>query len=202
MKLRTVSRGMVAALVVAVGLVGVIHDHLVDTRASPQLAGTDLGGTPAPGFTLSDQSGTPLSLGGLRGQPVVLTFLYTHCPDECPLTAEKLRMAANQLGAQAGKVAWIAVSVDPTGDTPTTASAFVHAHGLEGRLHYLLGSQAQLAPVWNAYHVSVVPSANGEIAHTLVVYLIDQHGRERVLLDASFMPTQVADDLRALLAGH
>jgi protein SCO1/2 len=202
MKLRMISRGLVAALVVVVALVIVVHDRLADTQAAPRLTGTDLGATAAPAFTLSDQSGARVSLAGLHGHPVVLTFLYTHCPDECPLTAEKLSMAADQLGVQAAaRVAWVAISVDPVGDTPTTATAFVHAHGLDGRLRYLLGTQQQLAPVWQAYHVSVTPGANGEIDHALVLYVVDAQGRERVLLDATFTPTQLAGDLRALLAG-
>ncbi len=202
MKLRMISRGLVAALVVVVGMVILIHAHLADTQASPQLAGTDLGGTSAPGFALTDQTGAHITLGALRGRPVVLAFFYTHCTDDCPLTAEKFRSASSQLGAQAGQVAWIAVSIDPVGDTPASATAFVRAHGLQGRLDYLLGTQQQLAPIWQAYHISVAPGANGEIDHTPVVYLLDRQGRERILLDdATFTPGQLANDLRAFLAG-
>jgi len=200
MTLRTISRGIVVALVVVVGVVIVIHDRVTATQAAPQLAGTDLGGVPAPNFTLMDQTGARVSLAGLRGQPVVLTFLYTHCPDQCPLTAEKLRMTADQLGAQAGGVAWLAVSVDPQGDTPATAAAFVHAHGLDGRLRYLLGSQQALAPVWQAYHIAVQAGANGVVNHDAALYLIDARGHERVFLDPTFAPAQLAGDVRALLA--
>lgn len=201
MKLRMISRGIVAALVVVVGLVLAVHNHLADTHAAPQLVGADLGGVAAPGFTLTDQSGATVSLAAQRGHPVVLTFLYTHCPDQCPLTAEKLRMTSDQLGVQAGQVAWLAVSVDPTGDTPATAAAFVHAHGLDGRLRYLLGTSQQLAPVWQAYHIAVQAGANGIVNHDGALYVLDRQGRERVFLDPSFAPSQLAGDLRALLAG-
>src|SRR5581483_2520527 len=66
--------------------------------------GTDLGKTPAPNFTLVDQQGQQVSLAQFRGQPVVLTFLYTHCPDACPLIADQIRQATDQLGADGGKV--------------------------------------------------------------------------------------------------
>src|SRR5437870_1129415 len=117
--------------------------------------GTDLGAVPAPDFRLVDQTGTTISLRQWRGHPVVLTFLYTHCPGPCPLLAEKLRVAAEQLGGQANQVTWLAVSLDPTGDTKAAATAFVKAHRLTGRLHYLLGSRAELELIWKAYDIGV-----------------------------------------------
>src|SRR5439155_25348111 len=54
------------------------------------LQATDLGNQPAPNFQLTDQAGQKISLAQFKGKPVVLTFLYTHCPDICPLTAEHL----------------------------------------------------------------------------------------------------------------
>src|ERR1700736_3805410 len=59
------------------------------TGASSALQGSDLGNTPAPNFTLTDQAGKQISLAQFKGDPVILTFLYTNCPDQCPLTAEK-----------------------------------------------------------------------------------------------------------------
>lgn len=78
-----------------------------------QLKGTDLGKDPAPNFQLEDQEGRQVALSDLRGKVVVLTFLYTHCPDVCPLIAEHLKTASSQLGAAMNQVAFVAVSVDP-----------------------------------------------------------------------------------------
>src|SRR6185312_7662043 len=69
------------------------------------LRGTDLDGVPAPGFTLTDQCGKQVSLSPFKGKPVVVTFMYTHCPDVCPLIAEKLRTVMQGLGSDAQKVA-------------------------------------------------------------------------------------------------
>src|SRR5436309_2040259 len=60
-------------------------------RAQPKLTGTDLGKEPAPDFQLRDASGQAYALDQFRGKVVILTFLYTHCTDVCPLTAEILR---------------------------------------------------------------------------------------------------------------
>src|SRR6516162_1458068 len=77
------------------------------------LQGTDLGSMPAPTFQLKDQFGNSISLAQFKGKPVVLTFLYTHCPDVCPLTAEKIHTAMQSLGSNAQNVAVVAVSMDP-----------------------------------------------------------------------------------------
>ncbi len=208
--LRTVSRlsviGAIAAIAVIVAGYGVVKS----ATPSPSIscgAGTGctaLGGTPAPGFTLTDQNGATVSLQALRGHPVVLAFMYTHCPDVCPLTAEKMRLAAQQLGSQANGAEWIGISVDPAGDTPNSAKQFAATHGLTGRLRFLLGSRAQLLPVWKAYFLvsdaGAGAPANQVADHTGAVYLIDKQGREQVYLDSGFDPArQLAPELRILL---
>lgn len=205
MKLRLISRLSVVALIVVVAVVMVIHSRLSQSQAAPALQGTSLGQVAAPAFSLVDQSGATTSLRALNGHPVVLVFMYTHCPDECPLTAELLHTTIQQLGAQASRVEWVAVSVDPAGDTPQTATAFVAKHHLTGYMRYLLGTRAQLSPLWHAY--GIVPetdpyaASNGaEVQHGLGVFVLDGQGREQVYLGYPFDPSVLSADLRALLA--
>ena len=205
MKLRLLSRVMVVSLVVIVAAIMVIHSRLDQSQAAPALQGTSLGDTPAPAFSLVDQNGATVSLSTLKGRPVVLVFMYTHCPDECPFTAELLHTTTQDLGAQAARVAWVAISVDPAGDTPQDVTAFVAAHHLTGYMRYLLGSRAQLAPLWHAY--GIVPetdpfaASNGaEVNHVLGVFVLDGQGRQRVYLGYPFDPSVLSADLRALLA--
>ncbi len=166
-----------------------------------QLQGTDLGGTPAPAFTLSDQNGDQVSLASLRGHPVVLSFMDTDCPSGCPL-ATKQHAVMDALGSQAQDVRWVAISTDPASDTPQAAKRFVQQYQLDG-LHYLLGSEAQLAPVWRAYAVApsgATATAGGESDTQLGgLYVLDGEGRERVYLDSTFTPGMLEGDLRALL---
>src|SRR6266550_2676181 len=80
--------------------------------APAPLAGTDLGATDAPDFTLTDGvSGRAITLSAQRGQVVALTFLYTTCPDVCPLTATQFRAAQTNLQGDGSRVTFIAVSV-------------------------------------------------------------------------------------------
>ena len=85
---------------------------------------------------------------------MLVTFLYTNCPDICPLITSNLRVAQNLMGPRtASKVQIIAVSVDPRGDTPKAVAAFLARHEMTGRMQYLIGSAPELARVWKAWGV-------------------------------------------------
>jgi protein SCO1 len=165
----------------------------------PVLQGTDLGGTPAPDFRLSDQFGKPISLSQFKGKPVILTFLYTHCKDICPLTAEKLHMVMQDLGPDAQRVAVVAVSTDPKGDTTAAALAFSRVHRMLDYWHFLTGPQDALSPIWSAYSIYAQPESGSSVAHSTGLYVIDKQGNERVFLGDDFAPAQAAADLRILL---
>ena len=152
-----------------------------------------------PGFALHDQSGRRISLHGQRGKLVLLTFLYTHCKDVCPLTAQNLSAAVRLLGRRASAVRVLAVSVDPHGDTPSNVRRFIRSHRLVPEFHYLIGSQAQLEPIWRVYGVTPVERGKGDLDHTLYTVLADGSGKARVLYDATATPAAVAHDLRLLL---
>lgn len=168
--------------------------------APEKLSGTDLGAQPAPEITLTDGlTGRTVSLSGLRGNVVALAFLYTRCPDICPLTAEQFRQAQQQLGTDADRVRFVAVSVDPEGDTPASVRDFSASHRLERNWHYLIGPRQALAPVWSAYGVRSEPDPSGLVGHTDAIYLIDTKGNARVLLHTEDGAETLAKDLRLLL---
>ena len=75
---------------------------------------------PAPPLALRDSLGHPVNIDQYRGKAVLVTFIYDHCPDICPLMVGNLHTAQAQLGPEAEKLQIIAVSVDPRGDTPQT----------------------------------------------------------------------------------
>jgi protein SCO1 len=194
-------------LLVAVGCVALllvlIAGVILYTQRAQSLSGLDLGRTPAPAFSLVDQDGQQISLAQFRGQPVAVTFLYTHCPDACPLIADEMRQAGDLLGPDASKVAMLAVSTDPRGDDRVSAVNFTQVHGLTGRRwHYLLGSPDQLSPIWQAYYIGVAPGnqAISEVIHSEAIFLIDKNGLERSLIGLPFSAKDLASDLRRLLS--
>jgi protein SCO1 len=108
----------------------------------------------APPLSLHNYLGQPVNIASYKGKAVLVTFLYTNCPDVCPLIASNLRVAQNLMGpAKASKVQIIAVSVDPRGDTPKAVSAFLARHEMTGRMQYLIGSRTELARTWKAWGV-------------------------------------------------
>jgi protein SCO1/2 len=152
-----------------------------------------------PDFTLRDQHGRLVHLRAQRGKVVVLTFLYTHCPDLCPLTAVHIDDAIRRLGAKRVTVTVLAVSVDPAGDTPAAVRRFVVGHDLGPQFHYLTGPRPVLQRIWRQYDVTSVKVGGPDPDHTLYVLLLDRSGKTRVLFDASAKPAAMTHDLRLLL---
>lgn len=168
--------------------------------APARLSGTELSAEPAPDFTLTDaMSGNALTLSSLRGSVVAMAFLYTHCPDTCPITAAQFRAAQKQLGGDASRVRFVAVSVDPDGDTPAAVRDFSAAHDLSTNWHYLIGPRAQLQHVWGLYGVGAFAQSK-DISHNDAIYLIDAKGREREIVHSDTPVKDLVGDLRVLLA--
>jgi len=164
------------------------------------LQGTDLGGASAPDFRLTDQFGQGVSLSQFRGKPVILTFLYTHCPDQCPLTAEKLHAVMQSLGSDAQRVGVLAVSTDPKRDTRVAALDFSKVHKMENYWHFLVGTHDELSPVWSEYAVYATPETSGTgVRHSLAIFVIDKQGRERAFFGDDVMSAQLVTDLQILL---
>jgi protein SCO1 len=163
---------------------------------STAFAGSLRPDVPPQDFRLRDQDGTPVSLRQFRGRVVVLTFMYTTCRDTCPLTATQIRGALDDL---ATPVPALAVSVDPVNDTPDRAKAFLFKRGLgDDRMRFLLGSRAQLQPIWRAYGIRPQGKA---FDHSAYVLLIDRHGRQRIGFPVQqLVPEDLAHDIERLQA--
>lgn len=157
----------------------------------------------APALTsLHNSLGQPVNLADYRGKAVFVTFLYTHCPDICPLIASQLHNALSRLGAKADNVQLVAVSVDPRGDTPANVARFLKEHQLTGQMQYLVGSAAELAPVWQKWGVgSDRDAGNPEfINHSALVYGISASGKLTTVYAANLNPTEIDHDVPLLLA--
>jgi len=147
----------------------------------------------APDFELQDQDGERVSMRALRGQPVIVTFLYTHCEDTCPIQAQTVRGALDDLGHD---VPALAIAVDPPNDTPRSARKFLAEQRTTGRLDFVLGSRAELAPVWDGFGVR--PQSVTE-EHNARITLVDARGIQRVGYPGSeATPERLAHDLRLL----
>jgi protein SCO1 len=150
-------------------------------------------GLRAPDFELRDQDGERVSMRALRGRPVVVTFLYTTCEDACPAQAQVVRGALDELGHD---LPALAIAVDPPRDTPERAKAFLSEQRTLGRLDFVLGSRAQLRPLWKGF--AIRPQSVTQ-EHQARFTLVDSRGYQRVGYPGSeATPERLAHDLRLL----
>jgi protein SCO1/2 len=170
------------------------------TRSSATFAGSAVvGKPPAQDFSLRDQDGRTVRLSDERGRYVLVTFLYTHCPDVCPLIASSLNSALAGIGPARKDVRVLAVSVDPKGDTRGAVRAYARRMHLLPQFRYLTGTRSQLVPVWRSYNVIAVASSPDVVDHVAYTVLVDRAGRRRVMYDAQVKAHQVVHDLRVLM---
>ena len=160
---------------------------------------------PAPGLgSLHNYAGGKVDLASYRGKAVLVTFLYAHCPDVCPLmTAELHNALARMTPAERREVQIIAVSVDPRRDTREAVAEFVAAHGMTGKMKYLVGDAHELAPVWEAWNVgSEKDSVNPEfVAHSALIYGVSGSGKLTTIYPSNFKPQQIVADVPKLAHG-
>ncbi len=210
-------RALLPALVLLVVVVGALiafglgspksHTRLPGNVGETPAGGSFAGGTlvpakAAPATTLRNYLGQTVSLSQYRGKVVFVTFLYTHCPDVCPLIATDLHATQAALGAANDKVQMIAISVDPKGDTPKAVANFLRVHNLVGRMQYLVGSAAELGRVWAAWNVGSAQDAASPalVDHSALVYGITAKGALTTIYPAQFKPSDLVHDTPLLLA--
>ena len=181
---------------------------------------------PAPGFELTNQHGETVELSDRLGSVVAVTFLYTSCPDICPVIASHLREVRRLLGEDAAEVEIVAISVDPDRDSVEAVYDYSRRWDMLHGWDFLVGDEGELRPVWQGYYVapSVNPSpAEGTettsqkhtsgtdalardiaaaytVSHAGPVYLVDRAGRMRSLFTLPFDPEDLVHDVRVLLA--
>jgi protein SCO1/2 len=169
------------------------HDDEEPTSGSAFEGAVMPEGLRAPDFELRDQDGERVSMRALRGRPVLVTFLYTTCEDSCPAQAQIVRGALDELGHD---VPALAIAVDPPRDTPRRARAFLSEHRALGRLDFVLGSRAELRPLWKAF--AIRPQSVTQ-EHQARFTLVDRRGLQRVgYPGAEATPERLAHDLRLL----
>ena len=157
---------------------------------------------PAPEFALTSQDGAPVTLEDFRGKALALTFIYTACPDYCPLLTAKMAQVQDDLGADFGtKVAFVSITVDPELDTPEVLKHYAEMHGADlAGWAFLTGEPEAIEEVTRRYGVFAAKSVDGEIDHTFLTSLVDPDGILRVqYIGVRFDPDEFRADLLSLL---
>jgi protein SCO1/2 len=186
--------GLFALAVAAWAIVESGDESPVEAQAG--FAGSRLpDGVRAPAFSLTDEREEPVAMSDFRGEPVIATFLYTHCEDTCPPAAQQVKGALNELGRD---VPVLAIAVDPARDTPASARAFLSKQRMLGRMRFVLGSRSELGRVWRGF---AIRPQSGREEHQARIVLIDRRGYQRVAFPVDqATPERIAHDVRLLLA--
>lgn len=185
--------GLVAAIAIALsaGLVWTAIDAPNGSR------GTALVGGP---FTLTDQNGQTVTADAFKGQPFLVFFGYTHCPDVCPTTLSDMTQVLQALGPSKPAHA-VFITVDPERDTSAVLKDYLSS--FDPRITGLTGTPDAIAAVEKAYRVYAKrgPSENGGYAmdHTSLVYLMDKDGQFAEAFNLQQPPQKAAAEFSAFM---
>lgn len=133
----------------------------------------------------------------LQGEPTLVFFGYTHCPDVCPATmGELFGVFEEEPDTQA-----VFVSVDPERDTPEFLDEWTRY--LPENLHAVTGTPGAIrraADDWGVKYarVETTSTAGYAMSHTADVYLLDEDGQLLMTYPFGTESAEIIDDLRTL----
>lgn len=173
---------------------------------------------PAPAFALTDQSGQPVRSEALRGQVLVVDFVYTNCRDTCPLLSARMAALQERLrreGLLGGPVQLLSLTVDPAHDTPDALRAYGERFGADpAAWRFLTGPEDTIRSIIvQGFFQGVVPlpaptpgaaASGGDEPATMILHsnrfvLVDRAGRMRAFYDGLELDLdRVVRDIRAL----
>jgi protein SCO1/2 len=165
------------------------------------------GGGPAPSaiggaFKLIDQDGKTITDKDMKGEPFLVFFGYTHCPDICPTTLFELSEVMHALGKDADRIHALFITVDPERDTAAVIKDYLSS--FDPHLRGATGTPKEIEAVEKAYRVvarKVPTGKNGDYSmdHSALVYLMDKQGRFVAPFNLKRTPAESAAALRKYL---
>jgi protein SCO1/2 len=181
-------------LVVLAAVASVVIFTTVPRGAS---GGSIGGGT----YALLDDTGAVVDQSMLVGQPALLFFGFTHCPDVCPTTMGEMAVWFEELGDEARDLKAFFVSVDPERDRPEIIHDYVS--WLDGRVTGITGTQAEIDKMVAAWRVFAekVPTDDGgyTMNHTASVFLVNAQGGFEGTIAHQEDPATAVGKIRKLL---
>lgn len=126
--------------------------------------------------TWTTASGETTTLRALRGQPVVLAMVFTHCGYACPMTVQDMKRLARTLPDDGRRVRFVLVSLDPARDTPEVLRTFARTHALGDNWTLLTGADDDVRMLAGVLGVRYRTEVGGEIAHSNLLTLLDAGG--------------------------
>jgi protein SCO1 len=146
----------------------------------------------APDFSLWDTEERTVRLSELRGQPVLVAFIYTGCTSACPILSLRMARLQEKLERARLRATLLSVTVDPQRDDAATLAKFAKGFNARAGWHFLRAEPARLAPVLAAFEEWVRRTPEGEVDHPARLHLIDGAGRVREIYSLAFFDEEQA----------
>ncbi|MCC5978372.1 MAG: SCO family protein [Salinarimonas sp.] len=174
---------------VSLGVVAV----LTLTPGGREVASSDVGGP----FTLTDHDGNPVTREDFLGEPHLLFFGFTHCPDVCPTKLFEISEVLRHTADQGRELNALFITVDPERDTPDLMRDYVQS--FDDRIIGLTGTNEEIDEVVRTFRAYKrrVPLDDGDYTmdHTALVYIMDGQGRFIASLNTAQDPESAAREL-------
>jgi protein SCO1/2 len=161
-------------------------------------------GDSLPHFSLRDENGKPITVETFRGQPLVVTFVFTRCavPNFCPRMTSQFSELQNSIKAETGIAArthLLSITLDPAFDTPQILKQY-GAHSNEDPAVWSLatGDPKEIDALTQAFSV-YRQNEGGTISHGLATAMVDGNGTIlKIWRGNAWTPDDVIKELRSL----
>ena len=171
-------------------------------------------------FSLMNFDGNMTNLSDYEGQVLIVSFVYSRCPDVCPIVSANLRWVAEQLPDDYGtNFSIIAITVDPWWDTSSMLADYAMRQAIDWP--HLTGEVEAMQPIWESFHVGLQTKLNTSateensteenqtsgrphpdylVDHSTATIIIDKNHQQRVRWnDMDWEPTLFIEDLQFLM---
>jgi protein SCO1/2 len=156
-----------------------------------------------PILALLDQNGRSINLSSLKGEYVLINFIYTSCSGTCPMLTSKMSQVEKKLGPELGKkVRLVSVTLDPEHDNSAALLKYASEHGANGAdWIFLTGTPAQIDDYLAIFKIKRMREADGSIDHVTTSFLLGPDGRQIRQYDGiSVTPSTMADDVHRAIS--
>jgi protein SCO1/2 len=150
-------------------------------------------GDTVPDTPFVDQTGKAFRFSQLRGDDVVLSFIYTRCQDArmCPLISAKFR--GLQERAAGRRLHLVEVTLDPAYDRPPVLARYARTFGADPKRWSIVVGDAE--PTLNfaaQFGVTAFPDPQIGIIHAENTVIVDAGGRvSKMISETAWLPDEI-----------
>lgn len=161
----------------------------------------------APQFALQDADGRPVSRTDFRGRVIALHFIYTNCPDVCPLHLDRIgeiQAMVNQ-SPMKDQVQFITITSDPSRDRDSVLTDYGRVHGVDPVNWVFLTTRPNqpedtTRKIAEQYGHKFTKTEDGYQVHGIVTHILDKEERWRANFHGlKFDPTNMVVFMNALV---